>query len=108
MATTTAIQGLPVPQSTDTPDVPRDFLALANAVEKKLVMVFTTTAQRSSLVTSPTAGMVTVITSTETIDLYNGTTWKQIYPPTGQPNHSVGSTVPSNATGADGDVFFKV
>lgn len=47
MATTTA-DGLPVPVIDDSPDVPRDFLALAAVLGPELVQKFTTTGQRDT------------------------------------------------------------
>ena len=107
MATTTANQLLPYPVSTDTPDVPRDFQALAEAIEKKLVMVFTDSSVRSTKVPTPTAGMFSVLTSTGKVEFYNGSAWVTLYPSTG-PAFSRGSTVPADTSGANGDVFFKI
>lgn len=107
MASITPNQSLPYPVSTDSPDVPRDIKALAEAIEKKLVMVFTDSATRSTKVPSPTAGMFSVLTSTGAVEYYNGSAWTKIYPSTG-PAFSRGTTVPANSSGADGDVFFKI
>lgn len=73
---------LPYPQSSDTPDVPRDMLALANAVDTKLlqtVRVFLTTTDRDAAITSPTAGMVCYVDSgdaTEGLYTYQGAAWR--------------------------------
>ena len=39
------------------------------------VMVFATTSARSSAITAPSAGMLTFITGTKTIELYDGSAW---------------------------------
>lgn len=106
MATTTANQQLPVPESTDDPDVVTDMTALATAIEKKLVMVFTSSSDRSTRVPSPTAGMFAAMTDSDTVVFYDGAAWKQVYPPV-VPAITNGTTVPSSGSGANGDVFFK-
>lgn len=74
---------LPYPQSSDTPDVPRDIQALASAVDTKLlqtVRTFATTAARDAAITSPTAGMVAYIDSNdvnEGLYVHNGTSWRK-------------------------------
>jgi hypothetical protein len=107
MSTTTANQGLPVPQSSDEPDVPAFIVALAEAAEKKLVMVFTNSTQRTTKVPSPTSGMMSVLTDTDVVEFYDGATWQRVYPPA-VPAFTRGTVVPSNGSGANGDVFFKL
>jgi len=106
MSTTTANQGLPVPVTGDDPDVVGDVTALAQAIEKKLVMVFSSASDRTSKVPSPTSGMFSVRTDADIVEYYDGAAWKQVYPPA-VPAVTNGSSVPSNGTGANGDVFFK-
>jgi len=106
MATTTPIQDLPVPTGSDDPDVPGDMLALATALEKKLVMVFNNTTDRSTRVTAPVEGMFCFLKDTNTFHVYDGAAWVSAYP--APPSFTSGTSVPSNATGNDGDVFFKV
>lgn len=108
MATNTANQALPYPQPTDDPaDTPSFIQGLAEAVEKKLVMVFTDSTQRTTKVPAPTSGMMSVLTSTDIVEFFDGAVWKQIYPPL-VPTFTRGTSVPSNGTGANGDVFFKL
>lgn len=108
MATTTANQAMPYPEPEDDPaDVPEFIQNLAEAVEKKLVMVFTSTSQRSTKVPSPTAGMMSVMTDTDVVEFYDGAAWKRVYPPA-VPAITVGTAVPSNSSGANGDIFIKV
>jgi hypothetical protein len=42
------------------------------------VMVFADSTARSAALTSPTAGMVTFLTGTSSLELYNGSTWAAI------------------------------
>lgn len=62
MATTTALQGIPVPQASDTPNGPTQMTSIANALEKRAVMTFASAAARTSAFTaasiSPAAGML--------------------------------------------------
>jgi hypothetical protein len=103
---TTANQGLPYPTTADDPNVPQDLQALAEALEKKLVMVFASVADRSAKVSAPTSGMLSVMTDTDVIEFYDGAAWKRVYPPA-VPAVTNGTAVPSNSSGANGDVFFK-
>lgn len=106
MALNTANQGLPYPETTDAPHTPLDIQNLALAVEKKLVMVFTDAAQRTTKVPAPTSGMVSVLTATDVVEFYDGAAWQRIFPPQ-TPAFTRGTVVPSNSVGADGDVFLK-
>jgi hypothetical protein len=103
---TTANQQLPYPTAADDPNVPQDIQALAEAVDKKVVMVFASVSDRSTRVPAPTAGMLGVMNDTDTVVFYDGAAWKTIYPPP-VPAVTNGTTVPSNSSGANGDVFYK-
>lgn len=109
MATTTPLQAFPVPQASDDPDVPGDMLALALAIEKRVVGVYNNAADRNTKVSSPQDGQVALLKDTRAITVYNSTTttWQTIYPQA-IPTFSSGSAVPSNSSGANGDVFYKV
>ena len=107
MATQTANQGMPYPEGEDPPNIPLFIQNLAEAVEKKLVMVFTNSGQRTTKVPAPTSGMMSVLTDTDVVEFYDGATWQRVYPPN-VPTFTRGTTVPSNATGANGDIFFKI
>lgn len=106
---TTPLQAWPTPINTDDPDVPGDVYALAIAIEKKVVGVYNNLADRSAKITSPQDGQVALLKDTRAITVYNSTTttWQTVYPQA-IPTFSSGASVPSNASGADGDVFFKV
>lgn len=105
---------LPYPQSSDTPDVPRDIQALAGAVDTKLlqtVRVFSTTAARDSAITSPTAGMVAYIDSNDVNEgfyVHNGTSWRK-GPGWNAPWGTMGySTKSSNQTISSANVYTDV
>lgn len=105
MATTTPGQSFPVPQSTDDPDVPGDMLALALAIEKRVVGVYNDVADRNARVTAPQEGQFAYMKDTNTFAFYTGSAWQGF--PTPVPSITSGTTVPSNATGANGDIYFK-
>lgn len=106
MATTTQRQALPVPTATDDPDIPGDLLALANAIEKRLFAVHTTTAARDAATPSPQDGMFCYITGTNTVYVYQDGAWVSF--PGALPTFTTGTAVPNNATGSNGDVYFRV
>jgi hypothetical protein len=108
VATTTANQALPYPQSTDTPaDTPLFMQNLATALEKKLVMVFASMADRDAKIITAVKGMFCITIDTMTGWWYDGGTWVKVLPVV-QPAITSGGTVPDNATGANGDIYFKI
>ena len=73
MSTTTGSNALPVPQSSDSPDVVRDITALANAVDPMLGAYVCTSTTRPA---SPTPGeRVVWETDTKRLSYYDGTNW---------------------------------
>ena len=78
MSTTTTMQSLPVPEYTDAPNVPDHFLALAQAIENKLVMRFTNAADRDSRVSSPVTGMYCFVTDILELQCYSGG-WRSVW-----------------------------
>lgn len=106
MATTTANQGIRVPQSTDDPDVVDDLNKAVLDIEKKLVMSFANVSDRTTRVPSPVEGMLGWMRDTDTFVKFDGTAWANLVPVV--PSFTSGTVVPSNTSGSDGDVFFKV
>lgn len=106
MATTTPAQGFPVPTSGDHPDIPGDLLKLANAIEKRVMGVYATTSARDAAIPTPATGQFAYITGTNVVQVYQNGSWVTFPPP--QVSITSGTSVPTNATGNNGDVFFKV
>lgn len=106
MATTTSNQQIRVPQGTDDPDVVDDLTKAIADVEKKLVMVFSNVSDRSARVPTPVEGMLAYLKDTDLYYKYDGAAWVALLPAI--PTFTSGTAVPSNASGVDGDVFFKV
>jgi len=106
MTTTTPAQGFTVPTSDDDPNIPDDMLTLATAIEKRVCGVYNSATDRGTKVPSPQEGQVAYLKDTNTWTYYNGSAWTGMFADV--PTFSSGTSVPSNASGANGDVFFKV
>lgn len=106
MPTTTPGQSFPVPVTGDDPNIPDDLNSLAVAIEKRVMGVYNSVADRDARVTAPVEGQCAYLKDSNSFTYYNGTAWTAMFnqPPT----FLVGTVVPDNSTGANGDVFFKV
>lgn len=107
MATTTPLQGLPIPEETDTPDVPASITALAIALEKRLVQKYSTTAERSTANPTPDEGQFAYVAEDNTFWLYDGTQWAQLYLYT-TPRPTITTSSANPTGGVDGDIWFKI
>jgi hypothetical protein len=107
MANTPA-QGFPYPVLGDDPDVPDDMRKLALAVEKRVVGVYPSPAERNAWTAAIglEEGMMAYTRSDDMMAIFNGSTWIQF--PTPTPKITSSGSVPSNSVGSDGDVHFKV
>lgn len=106
MATTTPGQSFPVPTTGDDPDIPADLNTLALAIEKRVVGVYNNVTDRDTRVTAPQEGQVAYLKDTNTFVFFTGSVWTAMF--TQPPAFTVSTAVPSNVTGVDGDVWFKV
>lgn len=106
MATTTPGQAFRIPVDGDDPDIPRDIERLALDVEHRVMGVYNNVADRTARITSPEEGQMAYLKDTNKITYYTGAAWADAIPAT--PDFSHGSVVPSNVTGSNGDVFFKI
>ena len=79
MPTTSPIQALPLPVPGDQPLIPADMTALAQAVEKRLIMRFATTSERDSKITAPENGMFAWLTTNKILTVHDGTTWVNFF-----------------------------
>jgi hypothetical protein len=105
---TTPLQGIRVPINGDDPDIPGDMYNMAFDIEKKLLGVYTTAADRDAKITSPAEGQFAYLKNNDTLYCYMGAplAWT-IFPPP-QPAITSGTSVPPNSSGTNGDVFLKV
>jgi hypothetical protein len=106
MATTTPIQGFPVPEQADTPDVPRDITNLATAVEKRVMGVYATITDRDTRNATPQDGMFAYVQDQNQVYVFQDGVWVEYPQP--MPTIYTGTTVPNNADGVDGDIYFQV
>lgn len=108
MATTTPAQAFPVPQSGDDPNVAEDMTNLAKAIEKRVMGVYATAAARDTATAAAGVeeGMFAFTKDNDKMWYYTGSAWVA-FPPA-QPAITSGTSVPSNSTGANGDIFFKI
>jgi len=78
MPTTTPVQGLPIMQLSDVTNVPLHVQTLAQALEKQLVMVFATSAARTTAIPSPVGGMQSYQQDTKRMEFYTGVNWEPL------------------------------
>jgi hypothetical protein len=104
----TPAQAFPLPTDSMDPDVPGDVKALALAIEKRVMGVYATAAERDTFTTSAGAveGMFAYMRDTNTVAYYSGSAWVA-FPPA-VPAITNSTSVPSNSVGQDNDVHFKV
>jgi len=104
---TTPAQAFPIPVNGDDPDVPGDLATLAKAIEKRVVGVYATTADRNTKTTAAGVqeGMIAYLQDSNTITYYDGSAW-QVYPPP-PPQILNGTTAPAPTTGNNGDVYYQ-
>ncbi|MFD7157942.1 hypothetical protein ACFV9C_25295 [Kribbella sp. NPDC059898] len=76
----TPMQGFPYPALSDAANGPVAFQNLAQAVEKRVVMVYADAASRTAAVPAPTAGMLSFLTTTGVFEWYTGTAWVALRP----------------------------
>ena len=103
--TTTPGQSFPTPVGSGTPDITLDLYNLAVAIEKRVVGIYNNVADRSARVTAPAEGQFAYMKDTNTFAFYDGAAWTGF--PTPVPAITSGTTTPSNASGANGDIYFK-
>jgi hypothetical protein len=77
MATATAINGFPIPQTGDAPNVASDMAALGNAIDARVPAKFASATVRDSTITTPTEGMTCYVTGVGP-QVYNGSAWVPI------------------------------
>lgn len=98
--------GSVIPDANEDPNLPADLLAIAKAIEKRVVGIYATNAARDTATTAigPTEGMMCYVVANDTLFIYNGTAWAS-FPPA-QPQITSGTAAPTG--GNNGDVYFKV
>jgi hypothetical protein len=102
----TANQAWPFPDVNEPMNNMNDWLYLLSIfAELRSVQRFTTSADLSTKRPTPVAGEVAWITADKVIQVYDGTTWKRVYPP--QPMVYSGTAAPASSLGTVGDLYVK-
>lgn len=101
----TPIQGFRFPDNNEyLKDVPQFVQNLALDVEKRVVMIFASQADRSAKLTNPVSGQASWRADAKVFEIFDGSVWRQIYPAV--PHITSGTAVPSG-TGNVGDLYFQ-
>lgn len=80
MSTTTAINGWTIPELSDVPNIETAIHPLANAIDARVIPIFTTTGARDSAITSPSFGQHAAVSGTGEVYWYNGSNWVSAVP----------------------------
>lgn len=75
MPTTSSVQGVPIPVAGDSDNVPYDLGLTVGFMEKRLVMVFASAADRDAKISAPAEGMAAYLQDTDELTLRIGTAW---------------------------------
>ena len=109
MPTTTSNQQWTLPAQTDDPNIVADLATVVGQIEKQVVGIYASVSDRNTRATSPLEGQFAFTKDTNTLYVYDGAAWQQVY------GISFGTYVPqiTSGTGApsggnNGDVYFKV
>lgn len=94
------LQGLPKPRLSDAPSIEASTDTLIDGLVGRTVMRFTSAANRTAVVTSPVAGMVTWMTAEARLDYYTGSAWTPLTPGAWTPlTYETGYTARSGSPG---------
>ena len=98
--------GSVIPDANEDPNLPQDLLAIAKAIEKRVMGVYATTGARDTAAAAmgPVEGMFAFVQSNNSVYFYDGAAW-QLFPPT-PPAVTSGTAAP--AGGSNGDVYFRI
>lgn len=75
MTTTTTINGWTIPTLSDVPNIETAIHPLANAIDTRVIPVFTTTGARDTAISAPSFGMHAAVSGTGEVYVYNGSSW---------------------------------
>lgn len=102
----TTNQAYPYPNVNEPLNNVNDWLyAFALYAEVRGVQRFTTQADLSTKRPTPTSGELAWISDDNVLQVYDGSTWKRVYPPA--PMVYTGAASPASNLGAVGDLYVK-
>lgn len=98
--------GAPYPAHSQNPKWTDNYLKqLAEHLEKLGSPKFATASVRDTKIPAPVEGDLCWVQDTNALQVYDGSGWKQVFPPTG-PAITYGTTAPTG--GKDGDVYLQI
>lgn len=104
MANTTN-QGVPYVDLDDRrSSVPDTTKAMAEYIEKRMVMRFSSVTDRNSKLGTPEEGMLIFLTNTDELQVYSNGAWRTIWPT--KPAITSGTAAPSGSASA-GDIYIQ-
>lgn len=107
MSTTTPINGWTIPELSDVPNIETAIHPLANAIDARVIPIFTTTGARDSAISSPSFGQYAAVSGTGEVYWYNGSAWVSAVPRVKY--KTANEAVTSSTTFQDdNDFFFSV
>jgi len=80
MSTTSPINGFQMPTLSDTSDIEVAVQTPVLAIDSRVTSRFATTSARDTAITVPVAGMLSYVSGTEEMYLYNGSAWVSAIP----------------------------
>lgn len=80
MTSTTTINGWTIPTLSDVPNIETAIHPLANAIDARVIPIFTTTGNRDSAISAPSFGMHAAVSGTGEVYVYNGSAWVSAVP----------------------------
>lgn len=102
----TTNQGAPFPDVNEPINNVNDWIyALATFLEVRSVQRFTSQANLSTKRPSPSEGELAYLTDTNILQVFTGSTWQRVFPPS--PMVYSGTTTPSSSLGSPGDLYIK-
>ncbi|MEV4335458.1 hypothetical protein [Streptomyces sp. NPDC049590] len=93
MTAYTPLGGIPYPEPADPANVPQHLQSLAEAVDARTILRYSTAAARDAAITTPAPGMVAWLAGPGQLTHYNGTAWLPVAAvPVFAQNNDAGST----------------
>lgn len=80
MSSTTPVNGWTIPTLSDVPNIETAIHPLANAIDLRVIPIFTTTGARDTAIPTPSFGRFAAVSGTGEIYVYNGSAWVSAVP----------------------------
>lgn len=101
----TSNQGIRIPDANEyVRNIPAAMAASVTDIEKLLVQVFDSVADRGTKVPAPMEGMLCWLRDVDRLEVFDGVQWRRVYPTS--PAIKSGTAAPTS-TGQDGDIYIQ-